>query len=168
MAICNDNFNGCFGGPYYPRPIFNCGNTGSNVGGNNIVNPTRSGEWGFFAVQNEQVSSLGQIPFNLISKEGSAVSQSQSGEINITSGNYLVNYSVNVNSNANPVEIALELNGEILPYSSISQSGNGDLKTFSSSVIISASSNSIIKMLNQTNDDVVILNATLTATKLLN
>ena len=103
-----------------------------------------------------------------MSKSGSAISQDQAGVINITSGNYLVNYSANLNSNANPVEIALELNGEILPYSSISQSGNGDLKTLFSSVIVSASSNSIIKMLNQTNDDVVILNANLVVTKLLN
>ncbi len=168
MAICNDNFNGCYGSPYYPRPIFNCGATGTCGGGNNIVNPAQTGEWGFFATQSNQVSSLGVIPVNTVSKSGSAISQDQAGVINITSGNYLVNYSANLNSNANPVEIALELNGEILPYSSISQSGNGDLKTLFSSVIVSASSNSIIKMLNQTNDDVVILNANLVVTKLLN
>ena len=168
MAICNDNFNGCYGSPYYPRPIFNCGATGTCGGGNNIVNPAQTGEWGFFATQNNQVSSLGVIPVNTVSKSGSAISQDQAGVINITSGNYLVNYSVSASSSANPIEISLELNGENLAYSQISQGGAGDVKALSTSVIINASGSSVLKLINQSNADITILNANLVVTKLLN
>ncbi len=169
MPICNDNFNGCLTGPYYPRPIFNCCSRSSCGGPNNVVNPSRSEEWGFFAVQDTSVAFLDPVPVTLVGSAGSAVSQGdQTGQINLTAGNYQVSYTVSGSSAANPIRFILELNGTNLPYSLTTQTGDGNAKTLSTSVIISTTSNATLRLISQTDGTVSISNANVAVTKLLN
>lgn len=167
MPICNDNFNGCFSGPYYPRPIFNCCSSGSCGGGNNVVNPTRSAEWGFFSNQNQQVNFLQAVPLNLVNSSGKAITQGNNESIMLTSGNYLVTFSVAGSSSSNPIRFVLSLNGEVLPYSLTAETGDGSPKNLSTSVVLSSTNNSSLQLLNQTDGQVSILNANLSVTKLL-
>lgn len=168
MPICNDNFNGCFTGSYYPRPIFNCCPTGSCGGGSSVVNPSRSEEWGFFAVQNTEVSFLEAVPVALVGSAGSAVSQTQTGEIALTAGSYVVSYTVTGSSSASPIRFALELGGDILPYSLTTETGDGNPKTMSTSVIITTSGNAVLRLVSQTDGVVTVSNANVAVTKLLN
>ena len=165
--ICNDNNNGCFTGPSYPRPIFNCCRGGSCGGGNNIVNPTRSEEWGFFVGTTSTVEQNGVVPITLSASAGPAVSQMDTNTANLTNGSYQVSYNITASSTTNPMQFALELNGTILPYTIVSATGDATPKSLSNSVIISAPGNSTIRIINLTAGASVVTAASLAVTKLL-
>lgn len=165
--ICNDNANGCYTGSYYPRPIFNCCQGGSCGGRNNVVNPTRSEEWGFLTGGDVQAAQNEHIPLTLTSSAGTAVSQSVADEVNITTGNYQVAYSVNASSSVNPLQFGLELNGTVLPYSIISGEGDGNLQNLATSFIISVPTNSQLSVVNLTAGAASMTRVNLSVTKLL-
>lgn len=168
MPICNDNFNGCYTGPYYPRPIFNCCSGGSCGGGNNVQNPSRSAQWGMASVQNVAVEEGESTPIVLVGSEGTSVKQDNAGEIVLTAGNYLVSYSISASSQTNPIKFVLQVNGQDLPYSVAYATGNNEIQSFGNSFIISVSGNTVLSLMNQTNGNVAINNANVVLTKLLN
>lgn len=165
--ICNDNTNGCYSGSYYPRPIFNCSRGGSCGGPNTIVNPPRSEEWGFFVGGTSTVAQNGVVPITLNASAGTAVSQIDPNTANLTNGSYQVSYNITASSASNPMQFALELNGSILPYTTVTATGDGTPKSLSNSVIISAPGNSTLRIINLTAGTTVVSGVSLAVTKLL-
>ncbi len=165
--ICNDNNNGCYAGPYYPRPIFNCGNVGSCGGSNTIINPVRSEEWGFFVGDNSSIEENEVIPLSLSSSAGTAVSQTSANSINLTTGSYQINFNVTASSDTEPMQFAVYLNEVKLPFSALTGVGNGSVQSLSNSFIITVPSNSILKAVNLTAGNVNIVISSLAVTKLL-
>lgn len=164
--ICNDNNNACYTRSNYPRPIFNCcRNTCS--GNNSIVNPTRSEEWGFLTGETQAVAQDEALTLSIIAQAGTAVSQSVATEVNITTGNYQVSYSVNATSTTNPMEFGVLLNDAVLSYSILSGNGDGNSQNLSTSFIISAGNNSRLSIVNLTAGGVNVSRANLSVTKLL-
>ena len=165
--ICNDNTNGCFTGPYYPRPIFQCCSGGSCGGPNTIVNPTRSEEWGFFVGEGATVAQNQALPLTLNASAGTAVTQSDATTVGLTAGSYQVSFNVTASSATNPMEFALELNGTVLPYSIVTATGDSTNKTLSNSVIISVPTNATLRIVNLTAGNATATRSNLAATKLL-
>ena len=115
--MSNCNFDGCYGGPYYPRRINTCSclNTCS-VG--QIVNPQVQGEWGVFLLTDETVISSGEINITL-EQDGMPISGTESvvtgdeGEVVNLSNKIILNFEdatqltlVNSSSDAVAVELA--------------------------------------------------------------
>lgn len=164
--VCNDNNNACFTRSNYPRPIFNCcRNTCS--GNNNIVNPTRSEEWGFLTGDTQEVTQDELLTLSMVARTGTAVSQTVQTETNITTGNYQISYSVNALSSVNPIEFGVLLNDAVLSYSILSGNGDGNPQNLSTSFIITVGSNSKLGIVNLTAGSVNISRANLSVTKLL-
>lgn len=164
--ICNDNNNACYTRSNYPRPIFNCcRNTCS--GNNNVVNPTRSEEWGFLTGDTQEVAQDESLTLEIVARTGTAVSQTVATEVDITTGNYQISYSVNASSTTSPIEFGVLLNDAVLSYSILSGLGDGNPQNLSTSFIITVGSNSQLGIVNLTTGSVNVLRANLSVTKLL-
>ena len=160
------NNNGYFTGPYYPRPFFLLPENQS--GSNNVVNPVRSEEWGFFVGLPASVTSGATLPLTLSSNAGTAISQQSPNAANITTGSYQLSYSVTASSATDPMSYGIELGGTLLPFSIITAEGDGTTKTLSNSIIITSASNSTVEIVNLTAGTANVTRSTLTLTKLLN
>lgn len=165
--ICNDNTNGCYTGPYYPRPIFRCCSGGSCGGPNTIVNPSRSEEWGFFVGGGLAVTQNQALPLTLNASAGTAVSQGDATTVVLTAGSYQVSFSVTASSATSPMEFGLQLNGSVLPYSIVTAAGDSTDKSLSNSVIISVPTNATLRIVNLTAGNATVIRSNLAATKLL-
>lgn len=164
--ICNDNNNACYTRSNYPTPIFNCcRNTCS--GNNSVVNPTRSEEWGFLTGETQEVAQDESLTLSMVAQTGTAVSQTVATEVDITTGNYQISYSVNASSSVNPMRFGIMLGDTTLEYSVIGGEGDSNLQNLSTSFIITVGSNSQLSIVNLTAGSVNISRANLSVTKLL-
>lgn len=168
MPNCNVNFNNCCAGPYYPRPIYRQQRRGSCGGANNIINPVRSEEWGFFVGQTATVASGEALPIFLSGSVGSAVKYTAPDTINLTGGSYQISYSVTASATATPVEFAFEVNGVIFEPSRSTATINNTTQSLTNTVIFTVPSNSIIRLINLTGGVVNIVRSNVAVTKLLN
>ncbi len=166
MPCLNDNNNGFFTGPYYPRPVFLAPESPS--GSNNVQNPTRSEEWGFFLATPLTVASMENVPLTLSTSAGTAVSQQSDSVANITTGSYQISYNITASSATNPMSFGIKLNGVVLPHTIVTAVGNGDVISLSNSFILTVSSNSTLELANLTAGSVAETSASLAVTKLLN
>lgn len=149
MPNCNNN--GCFSGSYYPRQIFTCRCGGGCGGsGSGIVNPQPVNQWAFLTLSNSiQINQNGEISFETTDKSGTAVSNNN-GVIDLTAGTYEISYNARaVVPNSGVVSIAVSQNGEILTYSTSTQTGSqNNVMTLSNSIIITSTTNFSIRILN--------------------
>ncbi len=166
MPCINDNNNGFYTGPYYPRPFFIAPENQS--GSNNVVNPARSEEWGFFVGLPTTVANGGTVPLTLNASTGTAVSQQNAGVVSITTGSYQVSYNITASSATDPMQFGVELNGTILPFTVVTATSGGSDVTLSNSVIITAPSNSTLRLVNLTAGNADVAISSMAVTKLLN
>ncbi len=125
---CNQNFNQCFSGCSYPRPIFNCyRNLLSilNQSGNTIINPTIEGASTISEISSLQtVSSGGNVIPSLTFSQGSSISYDNFGTFTLINGRYLISYNLSGLISANGLNsYAIYLDGNIMTSSQSTSSG---------------------------------------------
>lgn len=164
----NCNFNGCYGGPYYPRRINTCSclNTCS-VG--QIVNPQVQGEWGVFLLTDETVVGPGEtIPVQVSNSNGTAISDSGNGIISLSAGLYEISYSVNAQLPASgEISITLEQDGAAIAGTESSFTGEeGQVVNLSNKIILNFEDATQLTLVNSSSDAVAVELANLTILKL--
>ncbi len=125
---CNFNFNQCFTGCSYPRPIFTCYQNFIslfNQSGNTIIQPVIESSSTIGEIATSQTVAAGGVVIPSISfSQGSAISYDNLGTFTLINGRYIVSYNLSGNISANGLNsYAIYLDGNILAASSAVASG---------------------------------------------
>ena len=163
----NCNFNGCYGGPYYPRRIntSSCLNTCS-VG--RIVNPSVQVEWGVFLLNDgTNVGSGDNIPVQESNSNGTAITDLGGGVVRLSAGLYEISYSLNALVPASgEVRVSLEQNsGMILGTESAATGNEGETINLSNKIIVNLEEASNLSLVNLSADAVNFQEVNLTILK---
>ena len=126
--LCNLNFNQCFSGCPYPRPIFTCYRNLIallNQSGTTIINPTIEVSSAITQISSPQtVTAGGLVVPSLTFSQGSSIIHDNAGTFTLTTGRYLINYNLNGIISANGLNsYTVYLDGNIIPSSQSSTSG---------------------------------------------
>ena len=164
----NCNFNGCYGGPYYPRRIntSSCLNTCS-VG--RIVNPSVQVEWGVFLLDGDTTVGAGNdIPVQISNSSGTAITDLGGGVIRLSAGLYEISYSLNaLIPSSGEVRVSLGQNSVIIPGTeSVATGDEGETVNLSNKIIVNLESSSNLSAVNLSSDAVNFQGVNLTILKL--
>jgi len=164
----NCNFNACYCGPYYPRPINTCSCLNRcSVG--TVVNPTIPREWAVFLLTTTtSVNSNATIPVTLSASSGSSITDAGSGTITLTPGTYEISYTADVVIPTGlTVSLALENNGEEISGTTTNMTGTaGQVVNLSNKIILNFTDTASLTLVNATGETVSVDRANVTILKL--
>lgn len=152
----------------HPCPIF-CGRLVSCT--NDIINPVITNSFGFFNNTTTQtIAAFSTIPVNFVLGEGTSISPSTdvAGAVQLAAGTYEVSYFAEVVlPESGTAEIALELNGATVIGSPVTETGtSGEILTLTQTVMITMTQTSILELVNNTSNSVVVNLASLSIKRL--
>jgi len=164
----NCNFNACYCGPYYPRPINTCSCLNRcSVG--TVINPTIPREWAVFVLTgSSNVSSNATVPVALSTSSGTSITDAGSGFITLTPGTYEISYSLDaVIPSGGNVSFALEEGSDVITGTTTTSSGEeNEVANLALRTILNLTSTTTIGLVNTTSEAVTVNNANVTILKL--
>lgn len=170
--ICNLNRNQCFAGPYYPIPMFNCGQRIYcllNNSANPVINPTLTQGWAFLNATQSQVVNPGEdVKLTFASGSGSSITLENGGTIRLAVGTYHVSYDASGIVPANNVlSLTLFQDNTALPgtKSSVNADSGNSVHLVGSSVLTVTSDGTILRLINTNIQAETIQSANITITK---
>lgn len=170
--ICNLNRNQCFAGPYYPIPMFNCGQRMYcllNNSANPVINPTLTQGWAFLnSIQSQVVNPGDEVKLNFTSGSGSPITLENGGTIRLAVGTYHVSYDASGIVPTNDLlSLTLFQDNIAVPgtKSSVNANSGSSVNLVASSVLTVTSDGAILRLINTNIQPETIQSANITITK---